>query len=161
MKKSTVLVLFIVFVGSVLVVGLFGMRSVPVEERIPIEDIYINSITTDLTNPKFQGELISKVGDNENGEKEIYLPFEENMTVWVGFRINPADATDKNVEISILFPNDYDPNAPDNFFSMDERYGLTFYAVGSVRLRFRATDQAANNAVTDLWINVVPEKYLP
>lgn len=160
MKKSTVLILFIVFVGSVLVVGLFGMRSVPVEQRIPIEEIYFTSIDTNLKNEKYQGNLIDRMTTNQDGQNEIYLPFEEGMTVFVGYAFNPADATDKSVDINILYPNDYDPDDPDNYFTVDDRFVITFKGCCTIRLQYQSADQGADRAVTDLWINVIPEEYL-
>ncbi len=164
MKKSTILIVFIVFVGSVLAVGLFGMRSVPVEERIPIEEIYFNSIVTNLKDPDFQGDLINRVVDEENG-KAIYLPYEENMTVFVGYGFNPADATEKNVDIKILYGDSYEhDDCP--YFEVDDRFTITFKNIApddlcSIRLEYSATDQAAGSAITYLWINVIGSDLRP
>ncbi len=164
MKKSTILILCIVFVGSVLVVGLFGMRSVPVEERIPIEEIYFTSVTTSLKDPAFQGDLIDRVVD-ENGNKSIYLPFEEGMTVFVGYAFNPADATEKKVDIKIMYNGEYEyEDHP--YFDVDDRFVLTFKNIEpnnlcSIRLEYYATDQAAGGAATYLWINVIGNELRP
>ena len=106
MKKSTVLILFIVFLGSVLVVGLFGMRSVPYEERVYIEEIYFTSITTTLKNPDYQGDLIDRVVVNEfTGQQEIYLPYEEGLEIIIGFNIKPADVVPPTIKNEFAAPN--------------------------------------------------------
>ncbi len=46
MKKSTILVLLIVFLGSVLVVGIFGLASVPYEKIVYVKEIRPTSVTT-------------------------------------------------------------------------------------------------------------------
>lgn len=164
MKKSTVLILFIVFVGSVLAVGLFGMRSVPPYERIPIEEIYFTSITTSLKDPNFQGDLLSKIQQEESGQN-IYLPFEEGMTVFVGYAFNPADATNKTVNIEILYSDSY--KYEDNpYFEVDDRFVITFHNIAptdlcSIRLEYHPDDPEAGVAYTYLWITVVGEELKP
>ena len=46
MKKSTILILALVFLGSVVVVGIFGMQSVPFNERVYIEKITLSGVTS-------------------------------------------------------------------------------------------------------------------
>ena len=46
MKKSTILILLIIFLGSVLIVGIFGMQSVPYEQTVYIEEIVPSGIAT-------------------------------------------------------------------------------------------------------------------
>ena len=161
MKKSTILILFIVFLGSVLVVGLFGMRSVPYEERVYIKEIYFTSITTTLKDPNYQGDLLSRVEVNElTGQQEIYLPYEEGLEIIIGFNITPADATNKHIDISIVYPEDYDPDDPNRIVELGEHNEIRFFGIGSVRIQYRSTDQATSTAVVDIWINVLPAEYL-
>ena len=45
MKKTTILILIIIYLGSILVVGIFGMINSPYQEIKPIESIIPTSIT--------------------------------------------------------------------------------------------------------------------
>ena len=61
MKKSTVLLLTLVFLASILIVGFFGMKSISYKETI-----YINSITpTEVTLSTDEQKTINR---DENGK---------------------------------------------------------------------------------------------
>lgn len=142
MKKSTILILVIVFLGSVLVVGLFGMKSVPFEERIYIEQIIPTSIITSDGE-----ELISQLKRDNNGYYVVIdkNKYEDGFYVWIGYIFEPNDATNKNLDISIIVP-ETDPPA-----TINEHNEIVFHRRGMVRVQFRAKDQAAA-AVMDFCI---------
>ena len=45
MKKATILILIAVYLGSIFVVGIFGMKNMPYEEIVPIKTIIPTSVT--------------------------------------------------------------------------------------------------------------------
>lgn len=107
MKKLTAIALCAVFLLSVVVVGVFGMKNQPFKEIV---------YTTGLEFTKIElstGEKadIKKVEDAEEG-KELYraivwtntkkLSETAPLTLLVDYKVLPADATNKDVEVQIV-----------------------------------------------------------
>lgn len=139
MKKSTILILLIVFAGSVLVVGIFGMQSVPYEQILYVREIVPTSVTSMLGSS--QGLEIKK--DDEG--YYVAVPYEEGLELLINYDLKPADCTNKNVEVSIVYPTKNQPA------ELTERNTILFNRKGVIHLQYRPTD-SATAPVMDFWI---------
>ena len=139
MKKATILVLLIVFLGSVLVVGIFGLASVPYEKIVYVKEIRPTSVTTISANAQSL-----EIKQNEQGYY-VMLPYEEGLQLLINYELTPADCTNKNVEISIVYPKENQPA------EISDRNTIVFKRKGSIHLQYRAKD-SATAPVMDFWI---------
>ena len=106
MKKTTILILIIIYLGSILVVGIFGMINSPYQEIKPIESIIPTSITLN------SGESIA-VRKKESEPNSYYTTItnfsipenQEGMIIILNYELKPADATNKELDISIMHTN--------------------------------------------------------
>ncbi len=105
MKKSTVLLLTLVFLASILIVGFFGMKSISYKETI-----YINSITpTDVTLSTDEQKNINR---DENGKYYVRVTYEPGMIVTVGYSVAPGNNTfGSKTKIEISYCSSDNPNA--------------------------------------------------
>ncbi len=140
MKKSTILILLIVYLGSILIVGIFGMKAIPFEQLIYCETITPTSVTT--TSGK-ELEIKQQVRD---GDVIYYVvvPYEENLEVLINYTVTPSDSTNKDVKITIVEPKD----AP---ATVTERGSVVFTEKRSVHLVYKAEDSATGPQM-DFWI---------
>ncbi len=140
MKKSTVLILLVIYIGSVLIVGIFGMKSVAFEEKIYIEKITPTSVMSST------GETF-KIQERQDLPDTYYVvvtKYTEGLTIMINYELTPADCTDKNVKISIVEPD----NPP---ATLSDRGEIVFSEKGSVHLVYKAQDSATGPQM-DVWI---------
>lgn len=126
MKKSTIILIVLVFAVSIFVVGIFGVRSVPYNERI-----YVTSITP--TAVTLSNDAVVKFEYNEKGYYEVDVPYEEGLVVVIDYEINPVNATNKTLDIAI-------DNLNKNSDAVRENGGIKFNNSGVVKVTFRVTD---------------------
>ena len=108
MKKSTILILALVFLGSVVVVGIFGMQSVPFNERVYIEKITLSGVTSSTGT---QIKLIDQ-GNNKYSTSFIneWIPDDqEALILMADFYLSPADASNKDIDVSVTYVSVTDP----------------------------------------------------
>ncbi len=164
MKKSTVIVLLVVFLGSVLVVGIFGMQAVPWQEIVYVDKIEITNILTSSG---------KDVDIKYNEKHNYYYAFiyyepvkvtqldEEGNTVEVdAFEVtlvwdySPKNATNNKVKVSIVEP----ASPPCDPLTDNAKLGrgdpIVFRRAGNVHLRYAAAD-SATGATLDIWLYVV------
>lgn len=139
MKKSTILILLIVFVVSVLVVGIFGMQSVPYEQILYVKQIVPTSVTSMIGSSQ---DL--QIQTDENGYY-VMLPYEEGLELLINYELKPADCTNKNVKVVIVYPVKNQPA------ELTERNTILFNRKGAIHLQYSATD-SASAPVMDFWI---------
>ena len=145
MKKSTILILVIVFLGSVLIVGIFGMQAVPYEQIVYIDEIVPSGIVTST------GET-PEIKRNSRGEWYVVIQhFEEGMSIMLSYDLKPADCTNKSLKVVIAEPQDNFPCDPLPEDLSQWRGELVFHRKGTVRIRYSARD-SATGAVMDLVI---------
>ena len=140
MKKFTVLVLLIVFLGSVLVVGIFGLQSVPYEKIVYVKEIRPTFVTTISENAQ---KLEIKMNDKGY---YVMLPYEEGLEVLINYELTPADCTNKKVKVDIVYP---EKNLP---AVITDKNSVKFERKGSVHLQYRAQD-SLSCPVMDFWIH--------
>lgn len=55
MKKLTIILIVVIYVASVVVVGVFGLKAIPVDERYPVNAIsFVESVDEDGTEHYFK-----------------------------------------------------------------------------------------------------------
>ena len=97
MKKSTIIMIAVVYIASIVIISLFGMRAIVFEENIPVTKI----------------ECINETDDRitvteSNGSKVLNIPFTEPGTldengspqgtfVYINVRVYPDNATNQNI----------------------------------------------------------------
>ena len=154
MKKSTVLIMLIIFLGSVLIVGIFGMQSVPYESIVYVKSIVPTSVITS------DGQQV-EIQRNARGEYYAIIDYKpsfkdgvEIFEVSVGYNLEPADCTNKNLKVLIVYPTADLPCDPLPEDLTTWRGALIFHRKGTVHLQYRAQD-SATGAVMDIWLYVV------
>ena len=101
MKKSSIILISIVYVASIIMISVFGLRSVVYNEVIPVQQIECINETKSGIN----------VGQTSTGIKTIIANFNSSSdkTLTLEWRVLPDNASNKNV----LFV--YDPNSAFEF----------------------------------------------
>ena len=144
MKKSTVLILFIVFAASVLVVGLFGTASEPLFNTVYVQNI----IPTGIVVTSSGENLINRLQVDQDGVYWIEIPYEEGISVMMSYIIDPADSTDQSIDVAIVYPEPSD----DPVAVIGSRGEIQFRRQGTVRIRYKAKDDGSTRAEVDLYI---------
>lgn len=146
MKKSTILILLIVFLGSILVVGFFGMRSVPFEQIVYMEQIIPTGIITtdgeDLTN---------QMQIDERGHYYVMITYKEGLTILINWGTIPETPTYKDIDINIVYP---ETDIPATINGMG---AVEFHRPGAIRIQYKAKDNAATKAIMDFWIYCIED----
>ena len=127
MKKSTILIIMVVFLMSIFVVGVFGMKSVPYNEITYVEMIVPTQVT--LSN----GTVV-EIQVNADGDYYVYVPYEEKLVVIIDYEIIPNDATTRTLDVQIEKPNkNSDAEILDNG-------GILLNDKGIIIVRYSTTD---------------------
>ena len=126
MKKSSVIIVMITFVLSVVIVGIFGMKMISYNTRI-----YVNAITPTAVTTSANISGVKLASGREEKSYILVLPYFEGLIVHIDYELNPADATEATVEITVPDPADRE---------VVETQGLNLYAKreGSARIKYRA-----------------------
>ncbi len=147
MKKSTVFILAIIFLVSVAIVGIFGMQSVPFNERVYIEKITLETITSSTG---AQIKLIDKGADKYSTAtiNEWIADDQDALVLMIDYFLSPADATTKDVDISITYVS-----VTDDVDDVATVVGnqIFIYQPANIIVRFSAKDKP-NSAKADLSI---------
>lgn len=128
MKKSSVIIVIITFVLSVVLVGVFGMKMISYNTRDYIKTITPTAVTTSAN---ISG--VELAGGQEENSYILVLPYSEGLIIRIDYEIDPADATDGTVELTVPDPADRE---------VVEIDGLNLHTLkeGSARLKYRAKD---------------------
>ena len=92
MKKSVVMLILVIYVASVAVIGVFGMKSVLYDEKIYIEKITcINEEAKDVEET-IDGRTVTI--------QRVIIDYKESeeTTFWIQWRVFPEDASFRRVE---------------------------------------------------------------
>ena len=141
MKKSTILILVIVFLGSVLVVGVFGMQATLWEAPVYVEEIVPTSVATR------SGQSL-EIKHNEQGYF-VVASYEEGLTILINTRVSPEDSTNKTLKVTVV--NNNDPTNPRA--EVGDRNEIIILRSGAIQVQYRAQDKATA-AVMNFWIYV-------
>lgn len=127
MKKATVIIIAAIYVASIIVVGVFGMKALMYNEMVFVEDIVIAE--------QIGGKDIRLTSDGSM--HSVVLEYKEGLMVPVEFTPVPADATRRNeIEVYFIYVSggEEDPCA-------DIDHGIVlFHRKGQVIVRIMSTD---------------------
>ena len=127
MKKATVIIIAAIYVASIIIVGVFGMRALMYNEMVFVEDIVLAD--------QIGGKEIQLSSDGSM--YSVVLTYKEGLTVPVEFFPVPADATRRNeIEVSIILNS----GGEDNPCATIERGIVMFSRKGQVVVRIQSTD---------------------
>ena len=135
MKKSTILIILVVFAASVFVVGFLGIENVPYKEII-----YVKEITPTHVYFGRQAEEAEIIKDEDG--YYVRFPYEEDITVVIDYEITPNDATNRRVSIEIQNLN------TDSDATIESSGAITLHNKGPVCVTYRATDSASGPTMT-------------
>lgn len=140
MKKSTILIILVVFAVSVFVVGFWGIQNVPYEEII-----YVEQITPTHVFYGRQSDEAEIKFDEQQKYFYVNFPYEEGMTVKIDYEITPHDVTNRRVDIEIENLN------PDSDAVLNSMGTITLNNRGPVIITYRAKDSASGPTMT-IWL---------
>ena len=133
MKKATVIVIAAIYVASIVIVGVFGLKAVVRQEFIPIVDFIL---------PESIYDKEVKLATDGSGYT-VRLTYTEGLSVPIDYTPVPADATYRNdVEVTIAYQTDSSEDTPTA--TLDKNvfggYTLVFHKEGLVRIRIASID---------------------
>lgn len=137
MKKSTILIIVAVFLISVFVVGIFGLQSIPYEQRVYIEQIIPTTITFDSN----EGTIEKKIyySEDDGGYYYVTIPYipnrEGEMIVTVNYDLSPTDATNKRLSVNV---KNLDENSNG---TLQENGSIALTDRGNIEVIYKAQDQ--------------------
>lgn len=139
MKKSTILVICIIFLASVLVVGFFGMQAASYYSKVYVETITPAAIycTTDE-------QLSFIASDTPNRYPVIITAFQQGMTVRIDCDVSPDNATFFNdIHVEITSQGNY-TGSEDHTVATLDGHNIILHQLGFVEITYRVLD--GNNA---------------
>lgn len=145
MKKAVMIIIGIVYLASIVIISIFGMRSVVFNEIIPVSKIECINVTDDKINVSEENNIkIIKIKYDKPANTET----NEGTMVQLEWRVLPDNATTKDVKFV------YDPS-PRATFATDEagrEVGLILFT-GKVVLpvKIMSTDGSRVYAELTIW----------
>lgn len=127
MKKSTILIIAVVFAASIFMVGVFGIKNVPYQEIVYVEEIKLTQVMTAHNNEEV------KVNKDDMGYY-IRVPYVKDLTIIVSYEINPYDATNRSVSVTVDKLN----NNSDAELSASG--AIVLHDSGAIKVTYAATD---------------------
>ena len=149
MKKSTILVICILFLASVLVVGFFGMNAESYYSKVYVQSITPASIDCSTDEKLFFGE-----SDEPNRYTIVIHEFVKDMVIRVDFDVYPNDATFFNdIQLEITSQGNYTGSA-DHTVATLEGKTIKLHQPGFADVTYRAMD--GSNVYMTIAIYVLP-----
>lgn len=118
MRKSTILMIAVVFIASILIVGIFGMKIFTIGKVNYVKEIVVSQDSFTIDNTEAQANF--KVVESSDGKKYSYLIIVKPNTT-VNLTINPTliptldDMELTNPEITTIFEHNNPENAKTTF----------------------------------------------
>lgn len=131
MKKATVIFIAAIYVASIVIVGVFGLKAVVRQELIPITDFILPE--------EILGEPINTSGKRPT----VKLVFTEGLNVPIEYTPVPADATYRNdVEVTIYSQTSRNEDNPTATLEKGllGGYTLIFHKAGEVVIQISSVD---------------------
>ena len=149
MKKTTILILITIYLGSILIVGIFGMINSPYEENKPIDKIVPISVTLNTG----ESIAVNKKPDEVNAYYTRIENFsvpenQEGMIIILNYEVVPADTTNKELDISIVHTNS---NLPIDQVATVENGRITIKHPTTIKVRYQEKNRP-NGAVMNFYI---------
>ncbi len=97
MKKSVIILIGIIYAAAITVVTFYGLETAKyVDQIVPIESIMIKNENAVRKGDTFEWTLLLKPQDTVSGKFKVE------------YEIGPADATNKNVKLTLVIDSDKD-----------------------------------------------------
>lgn len=127
MKKVTVLVIAAIYVASIIVVGVFGLKALMYNEMVYVEDIvFADTIKGAPVKPATDG-----------GGYTVVLKYEENLSFSLVYTPVPANATLRNsIKVSITYQSSDD----DDPCATYDRGSIYFHKKGQITVLVESQD---------------------
>ncbi len=144
MKKTTMIMIGIIYVASIVIISIFGLKSVVYNEVIPVTQIMCLNETDEKTSvtTDFEGKKIIKIKYTEPGNEESLT----GTMVQLSWRTLPDDASNKDVKFV------YNTTLTNAKFIKDEKgkeLGLILFT-GKVMLNIRIMATDGSKVYTDV-----------
>lgn len=140
MKKLTIILIVVIYVASVVVVGVFGLKAIPVDERYPVNAIsFVESVDEDGTEHYFKYGGVELQKKTENGKLVYSANFsfrDAPDAMPINYNINPTNASDKSVDITVISR------------SADGCYELTRSITGAYYIKLNKVEGKSGSSVT-------------
>ena len=128
MRKVTVILIAAIYVASIVIVGVFGLKALPYDEFVYIEDIVFNEIND------------TPVVERGKDDFYVILAYKKDLIVILDYTPKPANATKgREINVNIVSPDNHAEIATLTF-QTGSGWQLHFLQPGTVRIAFEATD---------------------
>lgn len=149
MRKSTVIIIAIVYIVAIVIISMFGLKAKIFTEIIPVTSVEcVNTSDEKTIVEQHNGKTIINIKYNGPGDPETL----KGTMVQLYYRVLPDNATNKRVKYA------YNENLTRLQFVTDEngnQLGLVLFSgIGIFNIRIMATDGSPKYA--DVVINVHP-----
>lgn len=128
MRKATIIVIAAIYVASIVVVGVFGLRALNFEQRIFIKDIVMPTTIDDKS-----------VKTSDGKSYFVDLTYRAGLEVLIDIDKEPRDAQG-DIEITITDQTPFGDGDTVAELIQGDDIVLKFYQPGLVVLRFEAVD---------------------
>ena len=147
MKKSTILIICIVFLASVLVVGFFGMQAESYYSKV-----YVESIKPAAIYCSTDEQLSFMESDTPNRYPVMITAFKQGMIVRVDCDVSPDDATFFNdIKVEITGQGNY-TGSDDNTVATLDGHNIILHQCGFVELTYRVLDGSDSYMTVVLYV---------
>ncbi len=141
MKKLTIIGLAIIFLLSIVVVGVFGMKNVPYKQIIYTTDLKFTEVIAVHSKMDIPQTSVKKTNSTNYYSSVKVLNYAliteaDPLTVMPSYIVYPEDATDKNVEIQVVEGGD--------FVTVGRNNVVTVKKSVNFKLAYRRTDSAGS-----------------
>ena len=130
MRKATIIIIAAIYVASIVIVGVFGLKALIYNESKPI---------TDFTFPEqIEGKTVKPTADGKGCT--VIISYREGLYIPLEIKPVPADSTSK-VEVSITYQSGTEEHPTAELLN-DNGYFLRFFKKGKVTITVRSTDNS-------------------
>lgn len=148
MKKSTLIIIALIYVASIVIVSMFGLNAVVYKTNIPVLSIEcVNKDVGDVVVDDSQGVKIINIAFEEPGDIESLT----GTVLQLEFRVLPDNATDKTYRF--VYDREQYPQVLFYKVGDSETGAIVFTAPALLPLTIIANDNSG--VQTELWISCI------
>ena len=149
MKKTTLILIGIIYIASIIIVSIFGLKAVMYNIVIPVTKVEINVLTQQENVYMYEryGTKIIQVEYIGEGNVDTL----EGTVLQLEVRAYPDNATNKAVKF--VFDRDNNPFVIMHTIDERETGAVVLTGIGSFEMRVYSTD--GTNVYDTVWIDVV------
>ena len=129
MKKATIILIAAIYVASIVIVGVFGLKALIYTESNPITDFILPE--------QIEGKEVKPTTDGSG--YTVVVSFREDLLIPIEFIPVPADSS-STVEVKITYQSSGSEDNPIAELQHDIGYFLKFNRKGKVTVTISSTD---------------------